>query len=49
MLAYQDDAVVRRIARKVEPYTPSTIVDPVELMRHRKKVRASGYALNQRE
>jgi DNA-binding IclR family transcriptional regulator len=49
MLAYQDDAVVRRIARKLKPYTPSTIVDPVELMRHLKKVRASGYALNQRE
>jgi IclR family transcriptional regulator, KDG regulon repressor len=49
MLAYQDDAVVRRIARKLKAYTPSTIVDPVELMRHLKKVRASGYALNQRE
>jgi DNA-binding IclR family transcriptional regulator len=49
MLAYQDDAAVRRIARKLKAYTPSTIVDPVELMRHLKKVRASGYALNQRE
>ena len=49
MLAYQDDAVVRRIARKLKPYTQSTIVDPAELLRHLKKVRASGYALNQRE
>jgi IclR family transcriptional regulator, KDG regulon repressor len=49
MLAYQDDAVVRRIARKLKPYTEWTIVDPVELVRHLKKVRASGYALNQRE
>jgi IclR family transcriptional regulator, KDG regulon repressor len=49
MLAYQDDAVLRRLARKLKPYTPSTIVDAAELLRHLKKVRASGYALNQRE
>ena len=49
MLAYQDDAVLRRMVRKLKPYTPSTIVDAAELMRHLKKVRASGYALNQRE
>jgi DNA-binding IclR family transcriptional regulator len=49
MLAYQDDAVIRRLPRKLKPYTQWTIVDPVELRRHLKKVRASGYALNQRE
>ena len=49
MLAYQDDAVLRRIARKLKAFTPSTIVDAAELLRHLKKVRASGYALNQRE
>ena len=49
MLAYQDDAVLRRLARKLKAFTPSTIVDAAELLRHLKKVRASGYALNQRE
>jgi IclR family transcriptional regulator, KDG regulon repressor len=49
MLAYQDEAVIRRLARKLKPYTQWTIVDPAELLRHLKRVRATGYALNQRE
>ncbi len=49
MLSYQDDALIKRASRKLKPYTPSTIVDPAEFIRHLKKVRANGYALNLRE
>jgi IclR family KDG regulon transcriptional repressor len=49
MLAYQDDAVIKRVARKMKAYTQWTIVDPDKFVRHIEKVRADGYALNRRE
>lgn len=49
LLAYQDDAVIKRAARKLRPHTQWTIVDPAKFIRHLEKVRANGFALNQRE
>jgi len=49
MLSYQDDALIRRASRRLKAFTPSTIVDPDEFVRHLGKVRANGFALNLRE
>lgn len=49
LLAYQDEQYVRRMARKLKGYTQKTVTDTDVLMRDLKKVRADGYALNNRE
>jgi IclR family KDG regulon transcriptional repressor len=49
LLAYQDEAFVRRMVRKMKGFTPKTITEPDVLMRELRKVRADGYALNNRE
>ena len=49
MLAYQDDALIKRAARKLKAFTPWTIIDPDKFIRNLKKIKADGYALNQRE
>jgi DNA-binding IclR family transcriptional regulator len=49
LLAYQNDATIKRAAKKLKAYTPWTITDPDKFMRNLKKVKADGYALNQRE
>lgn len=49
MLAFQDEAFVSHALRRLKRYTKSTIVDPVELLDQLRKVRLSGYAVNQRE
>jgi DNA-binding IclR family transcriptional regulator len=49
LLAYQNDAVIKRAARKLPSHTPWTITDPARFIRHLQKARADGYAVNQRE
>ena len=49
LLAYQDDATIRRAARGLKAHTRSTIISAAEFVRHLKKVKQNGYALNLRE
>ncbi len=49
LLAYQDEPVIKRAARRLPAHTSRTIVDPEKFVRHLEKVRADGYAINQRE
>ncbi len=49
LLAYQDDAFIAQAVRKLRAFTKNTIVDRRAFIEHLKKVRANGYAVNQRE
>ena len=49
LLAYQDDEFIKRAVRRLKSYTKKTITSPSEFNDHLKKVRANGYAINQRE
>lgn len=49
LLAYQDDATIRRAARVLKPLTSATIVSTDEFLRQLHKVKANGFALNIRE
>lgn len=49
LLAYQDDAFIAQAVRKLRAFTKNTIVDRRAFIEHLKKVRAYGYAVNQRE
>jgi DNA-binding IclR family transcriptional regulator len=49
LLAYQDETVIRRAARRLAARTSRTIVHPAKFIRHLERARADGYAVNQRE
>jgi len=50
LLSVADAATVRRLLRrKLEAFTPNTIVDPSALRRELKKVAANGYAIDREE
>ena len=49
LLAFQDDAFIKQAVGKLRSFTKNTIVNRRDFIEHLKKVRATGYALNQRE
>ena len=49
LLAFQDDAFIKQSIGKLRGFTKNTIVSRREFIEHLKKVRANGYAVNQRE
>ena len=49
LLAFQDDAFIKQSIGKLRSFTKNTIVNHREFIEHLKKVRANGYAVNQRE
>lgn len=49
LLAFQDEALVKRASRRMKAYTKRTIVKPADLMRELERVRSEGYAVNNRE
>lgn len=49
LLAFQGDDFVKHAFRRMKAYTERTITNPTALMRELKRVRAEGYAVNNRE
>jgi DNA-binding IclR family transcriptional regulator len=49
LLAFQDEDFISAMSKGLKAYTPNTITDPKAFIRHLRKVRKDGYALNLKE